>query len=296
MSQAHNEILDAAHDRHTTGRLLEAAELYRKALQLRPDDDQCLFFLGLVMFQVRRLPVAVDLVRRAIVIDPDVAEYHCDLGRILFALNDLAGAISASRKALELRPDFPEALFNLGNALCRSGLLEEGIDAYQRAIALRGDAPDAVNNVGMALLTLGRIDEAVACFDRILILNPTDAAAHSNRIYAVHFNPSWSAMEIRRELIQWNQRHAQPLKATIVPHANDRDLDRPLRTGTFRRTSASMSWAGICCPCCKSTIQANFTSSAMLALATPMPSLENCNPTPWLGGTLPISLMSERQK
>ncbi len=231
MSQTLDEILDAAQDHHIAGRFAKAVELYRNALKLHPDDAQCLFFLGIALFQLRRSAEAVELVRRAIALDPTVAEYHCDLSRFLFALNDFEGAIAASRKAIELRPDFPEALFNLGNALCRSGQLEEGIDPYRRAIALQSDGSDAVNNLGMALLTLGKIDEAIACFDRILASNPTDAAAQSNRIYAAHFSPSWTAKEIRGELVQWNDRHAQPLAAAIAPHTNDRHLDRPLRVG-----------------------------------------------------------------
>ena len=183
------------------------------------------------MFQAGRAPEAVQWVRRAIAVDPAVAEYHCDLGRFLFHLNDLEGAISASRRAIELRGDFPEALFNLGNALCRSELFEDGIEAYRRAIGLRGEVPDAVNNLGMALLSVGRIDEAVGCFDRILASNPSDAAVHSNRIYAVHFHPDWDAAAIRGELMQWNERHARPVKAAIAAHNNRRDPDRRLRIG-----------------------------------------------------------------
>ncbi|MGD0461241.1 MAG: tetratricopeptide repeat protein [Tepidisphaeraceae bacterium] len=239
MSQTLDEILDAARDHHLAGRLPEAVELYREALQLAPEDAQSVFLLGLAVFQLGQAAEAVDLVGRAISLDPAVAEYHCDLARIRFTLNDLPGAISASRKALELRPDFPEALFNLGNALCRSRRLEDGIDAYQRAITLRSDARDGVNNLGMAQLELGRIDEAVACFDRILASNPSAAAAHSNRIYALHFKASISAAEIRRELIRWNQRHAYPLKVTIVPHLRRRrpkgtsgnSVEPPLRIG-----------------------------------------------------------------
>jgi len=231
MEQTADEILDAAQDHHLAGRIAESIELYQRALKLRPDDAQCHFFLGLATFQAGRATEAVQWVRRAIAIDPSVAEYHCDLGRFLFHLNDLDGAIGASRKAIELRGDFPEALFNLGNALCRSELFDEGIDAYRRAIALRGEVRDAVNNLGMALLSLGRIDEAVACFDRIVASNPSDAAAHSNRIYALHFHPSWDAAAIRRELMQWNDRHAWPLKTAITPHKNPRDPERPLRIG-----------------------------------------------------------------
>jgi predicted O-linked N-acetylglucosamine transferase (SPINDLY family) len=36
---------------------------------------------------------------------------------------------------------------------------------------------------------------------------------------------------IHEELARWNQRHAEPLKKLIQPHANDRDPDRRLRIG-----------------------------------------------------------------
>jgi predicted O-linked N-acetylglucosamine transferase (SPINDLY family) len=232
MSQTTDEILDAARDHHLAGRFSEAADLYRKILELAPEDGEAFFLLGLALFQLGHVAEAADKVRRAVSLDPAVAEYHCDLARILFTLNDFPGAIAASRKALELQPNFPEALFNLGNALCRTRLFEDGIDAYQHALIQRPDARDAANNLGMALLELGRIDGAIACFDQILASNPSDAAARSNRIYAMHFNPSSTAAKIREELVDWNQQHARPLNATIIPHIRRPKLDsHPLRIG-----------------------------------------------------------------
>jgi protein O-GlcNAc transferase len=231
MSQGPDEILDAAEEHHRAGRFGQAIELYRQALTLTPHDAEASFLLGLALFQFGQVREAIGQVRRAIELDPDVAEYHCDLSRFLFAANDIDGALSAAEKALELRPDFPEGLFNLGNSLCRKEMFDEGTHAYRRVIALRGDDPDGLNNLGMAFFNIGRIDEAVACFDRILARNPNDAAAHSNRIYALHFHPDWDADAIGRELARWNEQHARRLKPRDLTYENDRSLDRPLRIG-----------------------------------------------------------------
>jgi protein O-GlcNAc transferase len=226
-----DEFLDAAQQHHLAGRLGDAIESYHQALALDPNNADAHFLCSLALFQMGRAQEAVEKARQAIELDANVPEYHCDLAKFLFAKNDLDGSIAASRNALKLRPKFPEAYFNLGNALCKKELFDDGIEAYRQALALRPNDRDALNNLGMALLNIAKIDEAVVCFDQILALAPDDAAAHSNRIYALHFHPAWHARAIRAELVQWNDRHAQPLKSAIANHRNDPRLDRPLRIG-----------------------------------------------------------------
>ncbi len=273
MSQALDEILETARDHHLAGRFPTAIDLYRKALELAPKDSEVFFLLGLALFQAGHASQAAEEVRRAISLDPNVAEYHCDLARILFTLNDCSGAIAASRKALELQPSSPEALFNLGNALCRTRQFQEGIDAYQTLLAQQPAARDAANNLGMALLELGRIDDAIASFDQILASNPFDAAAHSNRIYAMHFNPSCSAAQIRRELIDWNDRHALPApvpRSFPIPAGPDR-VPILSASAMFRPTFASTSSAGISCHFCPSMIKNDFISPATPPWTAPTP-------------------------
>jgi protein O-GlcNAc transferase len=231
VGESFDELFDRAQDCHAAGRWGDAVNLYRQVLAGQPDDAACLYFCGLVLFQHRNDPSATDLIRRAIALEPDVPEYHCDLGGILFATNDLSGAIATAGRAVELRGDSPEALFILANALCKSGRYDEGIDAYRRVIAIRPEAVDALNNLGMALLQIGLVEEAAGCFARVVELNPTDAAADSNRVYAMHFSPAYGEGEIRKALADWNRRHAGPLRSQIMPHDVERTPGRPLRIG-----------------------------------------------------------------
>ncbi|HTW94797.1 MAG TPA: tetratricopeptide repeat protein [Tepidisphaeraceae bacterium] len=229
MRQGFDDIFKRAQDAHAEGKIGEAAALYEEALKLRPEDAPCTYFLGVARFQLGQTRRAIELVRRAIAIDGSVAEHHCDLAAMLFAVDDDRAAIGAADQAISLRPDFPEALFIRGNALCKSERFEEGIDAYQRLIALRPEARDALNNLGMALLQLGRVEEAVGCFERIVRANPADAAADSNRVYAMLFSPDYGPDEIRGQLLNWNCRHRRSGPAR--PHENLRMVDRPLRIG-----------------------------------------------------------------
>lgn len=230
MSEA-DEVFQRAQDLHLGGKVSESIPLYRSALEQNPNDAEGHFFLGLALFQTGKLTEAADSIRRAIGVDAGVAEFHCDLAKVLFQLGDFGGAIATSRRALELQPDFPEAQVNLGNALCRTRAFDEGIVAYRRAIELEGERQDVLNNLGMAHLTLGEIDAAKDFFGRAMKIDPNDAAAHSNLIYAMHFDSSSDAAAIRAELGRWNQQHAAALMPPLASYENERTFNRPLRIG-----------------------------------------------------------------
>ena len=225
------EMLEQAHGLHQARRFEEAMVLYRQVLALSPDDALCRYFLGLALAETGALTAAAEQIRRAIALEGDVAEYHFDLGRILLAMGDCPGAVAAARQAVTLSPDYPEALYVLGNACSISQQFDEGIVAYRRLLELRPGLTDVINNLGMSLLTLGRVGEAVDCFDRLLDLAPADAAAHSNRIYAMHFSTAIPAVDVRRELERWNARHARPLHGRTARHAGTALPGRPLRVG-----------------------------------------------------------------
>ena len=200
--------------RHQTGRLGEAEQLYRQVLAGHPGHADALHFLGVLAHQTGHNDAATDLIRRAIAAAPALAEAHGNLGTILRDMGQLDDAIAACRQAIALRPDLAEAHNTLGNALrdkgqldqaiaaCRQatvlnpnyaeahyslgvalkdkGLLDEAIAAYRQAIALRPNFSDAYNNLGIVLKDAGQLDEAIAAGRLAVSANPADAAAHTN--------------------------------------------------------------------------------------------------------------------
>src|SRR4051794_31073084 len=74
------QTLQAAVDHHRAGRLAEAEALYLHVLGRQPQNATALHRIGIIAFQVGKMPEAVNLISRAIQIDPAAAQYYNDLG------------------------------------------------------------------------------------------------------------------------------------------------------------------------------------------------------------------------
>jgi len=258
----HNNLGIALKER---GQFDEAIAVYRRALELKPDYAQACYNLGNALGGSGRCDEAIAAYERALVMKPDLAEAHNNLGNMLDERGRLDEAIAALHRALGCRPDYAEARNNLGNALWHRGQREEAMASYREAIRLKPDYALAWNNLGNAFREQGRLDEAAAIFRRLLEVKPTDADArnnlgnvlvdqgrldealasyrgalqirpawaqvHSNVVYALHLRLDGDDGALVEEQRRWNRQFSEPLRQSVLPHANDRNPQRRLRIG-----------------------------------------------------------------
>lgn len=85
------------------------------------------------------LPEAADQYRRALEIRPRFADIRCRLARTLIELGEFQAAVAELEEALRLNPGFREARINLGLAWYRSGDLDAAAREWEHA---RRDDPD----------------------------------------------------------------------------------------------------------------------------------------------------------
>ncbi len=174
------DLLREGLEHHRAGRLEEAAQLYRQALEADPQNADALHLTGMLAYQEGRLEAAAAWIERAIALRDEAAMFHNNLGTVLQALGRPAEALECFRKALGLQPDYPEAYSNAGNALQQLGRLEEALAHYEQALRLAPGCAEAHNNRGNALRQSGRYREAGEAFERALQLRPDYAEAWLN--------------------------------------------------------------------------------------------------------------------
>lgn len=213
------------------GRMDEAILTLRQSLRLRPDWPDAYFNLGVALGQQGQIAESIVAYRRTAQLSPDFAQAHHNLGAALAEFGDYEAAVAAIGKALQLKPDYASAHYNLGNALQACGRLDEAAAEYERAIELKPDYTDALNNLGNVHAARCRLDEAVATFRRALETGEPRANVNSNLIWVLQHSPDCEARVIEEEKAQWNRRFSDPVKAFVLPHANDRDPERRLRIG-----------------------------------------------------------------
>lgn len=249
---------------HRAGRLGQAEAMYREALSQEPDHPDALHLLG-TLVQESDAEEALALLQRAAKLDPSAPHFHCNLGALLGRKGRQEEAIASLREALRLKPDYPEAWNNLGVALEQSGRLPEAVEAHDRALALRSGYAQSHHRRGDCLRKLRRLDEAAAAYRRAVELKPDiadpyhglaavcgeqgrqaevieshrrlagllpkSAAAHSDLLHVLHYDPAATPESLFAEALRWAKAHVEPLTVQASSCANDRNPDRPLRVG-----------------------------------------------------------------
>ena len=103
------------------GQYEEAAQHYRRALQLAPDYSAALSNLGAVLVDQGKLDEAVQTFGQLLKLTPDNAEAHNNLGSVLARQGQMAQAIPYFERSLQLKPDYAEAAANLAHAQAARG-------------------------------------------------------------------------------------------------------------------------------------------------------------------------------
>ncbi|WP_454871488.1 tetratricopeptide repeat protein [Paraburkholderia xenovorans] len=163
------------------GAFVEAEELYREILELKPRHFDALQLLGALALQAGRLQEGVELLRKALAVNAKLAPIHSNLAYALNALQRFDEALASAERALALQPKFPDALNNRGNAQAGLNRPLDALASFDRAIALMPDFAQAWNNRACVLRDLGRPADALASCDHALALQPAYPDAWSNR-------------------------------------------------------------------------------------------------------------------
>ena len=129
-------IIEAAVVDHKAGRLIEAEDGYRRALDLDPDHPDALNLLGMIAQDVGHPTPAIELIEQAIKISPQVAAYHLNLGNALLAANRMPGAVAAFRESSRLDPTSLAAAFNLALSLKHLGESAAALAAFERVLVI----------------------------------------------------------------------------------------------------------------------------------------------------------------
>jgi tetratricopeptide (TPR) repeat protein len=121
---------------------------------------------------------AIRLYRKALEIDPNNAVALANWGACLLRLGKPQEAMSRLTRALEVKPDLANAHSNLGIALSRQNRIPEAVESFRGALRLDPDLALPHLYLGILLQHFGALKEAEAHLHEAVRLNPHDPVAH----------------------------------------------------------------------------------------------------------------------
>lgn len=163
-------------------RMLEAVELYERAIELDPERASSYVALAAAYEHLWQnddpglgwIERAEAVSRRAIELDPQSGEAWTTHATVLSARRDWDGAERAALRAIELGPS-ALALVELARVRCRRGRPREALAPALRAVELDPLESAAQHTAGRVLYYLGENDRAIAHLRRAMQLAPRAA-------------------------------------------------------------------------------------------------------------------------
>ncbi|MBK20114.1 MAG: hypothetical protein CMM52_14875 [Rhodospirillaceae bacterium] len=174
-----SDLLDVGLAHHKAGRLQEADQSYRQALNQEPGSAEANHLTGLLAFQMENLSEAATCFERAVAAEPDNVKYLGNLGAVWLVSERAEDALGVLERAMELDPESVDVLNNLAAAHRDLGRFDDAIGIAERAVTLRPDDAELQTNYAVALLSADNPDTALAAAQKATTLAPGSPEAQN---------------------------------------------------------------------------------------------------------------------
>ncbi len=197
--------LNVSGDRfYNRGDLDSAAEEYRQALKVDPENINIINSLGACYGQMERLAEAVELFEKAVGLAPEDYMTWFNLGQVKQRLGSHEEALQDLQKAHEINPDDFAVRFALGRLYLTLGRYSRAAVMLEKAGRSPEASPGLYRWLGEALAGAGRAGEAIRAFKKAVKVNPDDAQSISwlGRLFLDQTNDREVALSLTRQAVE----------------------------------------------------------------------------------------------
>lgn len=162
------------------GRQEEAIGYFKRALALKPDDEEAVINMAHAYRKMGRDDDALVGYRRFLELDPKSAQVHYEIAQIMIDRAEYAAAATELQAALDIEPKMAAARNALGVVALNQGDLPSAETQIRQALALKPDVRLAHFNLALLAEKRGDAATAQAEYGRELELHPNNFKAAFN--------------------------------------------------------------------------------------------------------------------
>lgn len=193
---------------------VRAAEYYRRAAELDPDNAESWANLANSLLQQRKVDEAIKAFRATLKIAPHLTQMRLRLASILMQQGKPGEAVVELQQAAKADPKNPSVHYDLGVALLQSQNSDAAATAFQETLRINPSHGDALVNLGIALMNTGQTQAGLDALNRATAIEAVAGAAHFNlAIAADRMGNATGAMD--------HLRKAADLKPLYLPAAEE---------------------------------------------------------------------------
>ena len=164
----------------TQGRINEAMDAFKRAVELNPEDAEAYFNLALAAAACGDFRTAAENYEHCLRLNPEHVDARFNLANTLLKINNLQEAIAAYKNVIRLDPQHAQAFNNLGIAQKKCSRMKEAIQSFHNATALKKDFAEAYNNLGNTFFKNKQLSRAIQNYDLAIRVNPDYAESYRN--------------------------------------------------------------------------------------------------------------------
>lgn len=154
------------------GQYRRAIQIYEKAVEAHPGNDELVYHLGISLREGGRVPEARKLFEGLCDREPNRSSCWFALGNTYRSTQDFSQAVECYFRALEVDPTDYEAANNLGLTYCDMGSFDEARQVLEPAFASAPDDCAYRTNLARALAGQGHNAEAVQHYEAAIAMDP----------------------------------------------------------------------------------------------------------------------------
>lgn len=159
---------------------VEALGLLNTAQSLAPDMPYVDAVRGSVLHRLGKLEDAIEAYRRAIQRNPLDMMAHRELNHLLYRLERDDEFLKSYDQSIDAVPGVPALELDRASLLLRAGRFDDAKAGFEKGIAAGANNIVGHDGLGRALARLGDFDAAIAAHERAVEIEPDNGAAWSN--------------------------------------------------------------------------------------------------------------------
>ncbi|HEX4053235.1 MAG TPA: tetratricopeptide repeat protein [Tepidisphaeraceae bacterium] len=129
----------------------EAADAYRKAIEIFPDYEDPRLNLAMLLADNGQFQQAIEQCREVLRADPESVGGHKNLAAVFYMQGQLDPALAEYRRVLEIDSDNADAMASIGGILAQKGQMPEAITMLQKALKIDPNNAIAKRNLLAAI-------------------------------------------------------------------------------------------------------------------------------------------------
>ncbi len=129
----------------------KAVEVYRKALEMDPENIDLLNEIGLILIHIGEQIGAIQYFDRAIAISPTDPRGYANKAEAYLTMGDFENALSVANAALEIITNSAEIWVRKARALESLLRIDEAIEAYHEALKYNSEDPEVWKSLALCL-------------------------------------------------------------------------------------------------------------------------------------------------